>query len=346
MATMKGVVKFDKTRAGMELRELPKPTPPEGWLLVKVMAAGICGTDLHIMDDEYAYEPPVVLGHEYTGIIEEVGKGVKGFKEGDQVISMSAAVTCNECDYCKKGIYMCCSEKKSIGSGVNGAMADYVIVPADRAFKIPKNAMKFKEALAVTEPAACVIRAVLEMTPVRAGKVALVSGPGLLGQMAVQLLKLSGMFVIVSGLPADQKRLDLAKKLGADVIVNDPAKLHDTVYDIAPYGCDIVYEVSGAEPSWHACYDAVKKTGHFSQIGLFGKPIPILPELLLMKELTLTGNNAQAYSSWEILIKLLEQEKLDLSPFAQDTVGLSEWEKGFDMAIKKECYKALLIPGK
>ena len=142
---MKALVKFGKGREGMELRDVPMPVIKEGELLVKILAAGICGTDLHIMNDEFPAIMPVTMGHEFIGSIVEVGSNVTGFEIGDQIVSMTAAVTCGSCTYCKHGIPMLCSNRKSIGSGVNGAMAEYMAIPADISFKLPENREKRSE---------------------------------------------------------------------------------------------------------------------------------------------------------------------------------------------------------
>jgi L-iditol 2-dehydrogenase len=342
---MKALVKFavGNGREGMGIRDIPKPVPKANELLVKVMAAGICGTDIHIMHDEYACKPPVVLGHEYTGVIEAMGKDVLGFKEGDQIISLTAAVTCGKCDYCNQGLLMLCDQRKSIGSGIDGAMAEYLVIPHHLAFKVPENYIG-SDQLAISEPVACCIRAVIEFSSVRAGDVALISGPGTIGQLTLQLAKAQGAFTIMSGTPVDMQRLELAKKMGADVTISDPSQLMDVVHQYAPGGVDVAYECAGAAPSLAACVKALKKRGNLSQIGLYGKPISFDMDTILYKELVHTATFASERTSWQILLKLLEQGKLNLEPFISARLPLDDWQKGFDMFLNKEGYKIFLKP--
>ncbi|MDR1571040.1 MAG: alcohol dehydrogenase catalytic domain-containing protein [Clostridiales Family XIII bacterium] len=112
---MKALVKFANGSEGAEIRDLDRPEPKDDELLIRVLAAGICGTDIHILNDEYECRPPVVMGHEYTGVVEVAGRGATGFAPGDQVISMTA-VSCEHCQYCRRGLLMLCEERRSIGS--------------------------------------------------------------------------------------------------------------------------------------------------------------------------------------------------------------------------------------
>ena len=136
---MKALRKKAKGFEGVGLDDIPEPVPKPNEVKIKVHAAGICGTDLHIVKDEYPANYPVVLGHEYSGTIVELGSEVKGFKPGDRVISLTAVVTCGHCRFCYEGLLMLCPERKSIGSGVDGAMAEYLVVPSHLVYKIPDS---------------------------------------------------------------------------------------------------------------------------------------------------------------------------------------------------------------
>ncbi len=342
---MQALVKFatGRQKNGLEIRDLPKPVPHKDELLVKVMAAGICGTDIHIMNDEYACVPPVVLGHEYTGIVESMGSDVTGFQEGDQVISLTAAVTCGQCEYCRQGLIMLCDQRKSIGSGVNGAMAEYLVIPAHLAFKVPSNYLG-SDQLAIAEPVACCVRAVIENSRIRAGDTVLISGPGTIGQIVLQLVKAQGALAIVAGTPADEQRLALARRLGADATVADPRALPDLIRELAPQGVHVAYECAGAAPSLGACIKALKKRGNLVQVGLYGKPVSCEFDEILYKELVHTTAFATARTTWPIMLKLLAWGKLNLEPLISARLPLQEWSRGFDMAVQREGFKILLKP--
>jgi len=133
---MKGFVKFELGSEGIEYREVAEPTPKAGELKVKVLAAGICNSDVHAIHDERATVMPVVLGHEYVGQVVETCGEVGDFKVGDWVLTLPACYSCGECDMCKQGVVTLCKQRKSIGSHVNGAMANYVVVPAKYSFRL------------------------------------------------------------------------------------------------------------------------------------------------------------------------------------------------------------------
>ena len=339
---MKALVKFGKGREGMELRDVPMPVIKEGELLVKILAAGICGTDLHIMNDEFPAIMPVTIGHEFIGSIVEVGSDVKGFELGDQIVSMTAAVTCGSCTYCKHGIPMLCSNRKSIGSGVNGAMAEYMAIPADISFKLPEN-RKNDLSMVVCEPAACCVRSV-DHSKLVAGDVTVITGPGPMGQLTMQLAKLQGAFVIMAGTPADKERLAFAKELGADVTVDDPEKLKETVLHYSPLGADVAFEASGYGPVFNSLVSLLKPGGNLAQLGLYGKPITVDMDALLKKEIVLTVSNASARSSWERLLRLAGEDRLNLGKFVSATFPLEKWNEAFDMALNKQGYKIVFIP--
>lgn len=340
---MKALRKLGKGAESVRLCEVEKPVPGPADLLVKVMAAGICGTDLHILAEEYSHSVPVTLGHEYTGVVEQVGRDVTDFAVGDQVISVSIAYSCGKCHYCRKGDPVHCTQKASIGVNVDGAMADYVIIPADTAMKVPEK-MVGSDLLALSEPIACCIRAVLEKSEIHAGDVAVVSGPGIIGLLCVQLAKLRGARVVLSGTKADKERLELARELGADWVCDNGDDLEALLARETAYGPDVWIECSGAAPALSQGIRLIRKQGAFIQVGLYGKPVPMDMDTVVRKELKVTAGFAQARSSWEILLKLLEGDSLKLEPLVTTRVPLADWEKGFEQFRNKEGIKIFLVP--
>jgi L-iditol 2-dehydrogenase len=341
---MKGLHKLSQGAGGVDIREVAEPAAKAGELKVKVHAAGICGTDIHIMLDEYPSNFPVILGHEFSGIVEAVGEGVQGFVPGDRVVSLTAVVTCGHCSYCHEGLLMLCEKRLSIGSGVNGAMADYVIVPADLAFKIPQ-AVSLDEA-ALCEPLACVVRSVIERATVKAGDYVLVSGPGTMGLLTMQLAMASGGKVVVTGTSVDKDRLQLASELGAFAVIDVEAEdvYHKTAMITDGLGFDVAFECAGAAPSADTCLKLLKKTGLYVQVGLFGKKISFDMDLALKKEIVMTNSYASERTSWVRALRLLELRQVNVNPLISAKLPLAEWQRGFEMAINKEGYKILLQP--
>ena len=257
---------------------------------------------------------------------------------------MTAVETCGTCRYCMQGLKMLCPDRKSIGSGVNGAFAEYLKVPASLAFHIPAN-ISMDEA-ALTEPLACVVRGVLERSTVKPGDYVYVSGPGIIGQFAVQLSALSGAYVVVAGIREDAERLDLALEHGASekIIVDDEDVLVRTQRITSSAGFDVAFECSGNGSSSKTCVQILKKTGIYSQLGLYGRPILFNMDLALTKELVITNSYASEWTSWEKALSLLSQGRLSLKPLVGEKFPFSRWREAFDKMIAKESYKILLEP--
>jgi len=341
---MRGLHKLNPGADGVGIREVPEPTTGTGQLKIRVYAAGICGTDIHIMLDEYPSNYPIIMGHEFSGTVEEVGEGVQDFKPGDRVVSLTAVVTCGHCAYCYEGLLMLCEQRLSIGSGVNGAMAEYVVVPSHLAFKIPQG-VSLDEA-ALCEPLACVVRSVIERATVKAGDYVLVSGPGTIGLLTMQLALASGGKVVVTGTTVDKERLKLAAELGAlaTINVNEDDLAAKTAELTNGAGFDVAFECAGAAPSADTCLKLLKKTGLYVQVGLYGKKIEFDLDLALKKEIAMTNSYASERTSWVRALRMLEHKQVNVAPLISAKLPLEEWRRGFEMAIKKEGYKILLQP--
>lgn len=339
---MKALVKVRPGEGGVELKEVIEPTPKSNEIKIKVNATGICGTDMHIFKDEYPSKYPVTLGHEYSGTVVEVGDEVKGFSIGDRVISLTAVVYCGKCQYCTQGLLMLCEERLSIGSGVNGAFAEYLVVPEDLAFLIPDN-ISLDEA-ALSEPLACVVRSVIEMSKIKAGDNVFVSGPGTIGQLTMQVANACGAKVVVSGTDVDIERLELAKETGAYAVINiNKEDVFKRTSELTNgIGFDVAFECSGAEPSAQTCLEVLKKTGQYVQVGLYGKKIVFDHDLALKKEIHIVNSYASERTSWERAIRLMENSQVNLKPLISTKLEITDWEKAFEKAFNKEGFKILL----
>jgi L-iditol 2-dehydrogenase len=223
-------------------------------------------------------------------------------------------------------------------------MAEYLVVPAHLAFKIPDE-ISLDEA-ALSEPLACVVRSVIEKATVKAGDYVLVSGPGTMGFLTMQVAMASGGKVVVTGTSIDKERLALAKKLGAyDTIVVDQEDAYKRTEEITE-GCgfDVAFECAGAAPSANTCLKLLKKTGLYVQVGLYGESIQFDHDLALKKEINMTNSYASERTSWERALRLLKFKQVNVAPLVSAKLPIEEWQKGFDMAINKEGYKILLMP--
>ena len=339
---MKALRKIHTGEGGVQLfHDMPIPEPGPGQIKIKVIYGSLCGTDIHIREDAFPVQMPVTMGHEYSAIVDAVGEGVTDFQVGDRVVSMAIFDYCGACDYCRKGLYMLCKEKKGFGTARNGAFAEYAVLPARNVFKIPEG-LSLKEA-ALCEPLACAVRGVLERCTVGLGDYVYVSGPGVMGQFVAQLAKLAGAYVTVAGTSMDTERLALARELGADdtfdVMTEDPIEHAEKATN--GHGYDIAFECSGSFRGVDTCFDVLRKTGHFQQIALYGKPIQVNLDKALLKEINIGNFYAAQRSSFEKLMVLLAHGQLKIAPFCDTVLDLEDWEKGMSMMEHNEAYKVL-----
>ncbi len=342
---MRGLMKTAKGPGNLELKEVTDPKPKRDEVLIEVAAAGICGTDVHIKHDQTFYTPPVILGHEYSGKVVEVGPDVTEVVVGDFVVSPATAY-CGKCYQCKTGhMNRCTSEKKRIlgTSRANGAFAKYLTVPEYIIHKVPKGVTLEEAALA--EPTACVVHSVIDKSPIMPGDVVVVQGPGTMGLLAAQVAKAMGAGkVIVTGVSADQWRFDIAKKIGVDLTLDvqmDHTPLETVLTESNGRGADVVIEASGACIACNQALDFVKVAGHVTLLGLRGRPLDIDLDAIAIKELTMSGTWGTLPSSWVTTLRLMESKKIDVSPLITHRIPLSDWEKGFELMEQQKAIKVL-----
>lgn len=341
---MKAVMKVARGEGHVEVREADVPRPGPGQVLIRVRAAGICGTDLHIYHDEFKTNPPVILGHEVAGEVVAAGPETDA-PVGARVTTETYFSTCGQCRYCRDGQTNLCLQRKSIGSGVNGGFTDYVVVPARNLHVLPAT-IDF-EAGALTEPLACVVHGVLNMRTVNAGDVAVIAGPGAIGLLTLQVVKAAGATAVMLGTDADAHRLALARELGADYTLNvqqEDAAAHVAAITDEGLGADVVYECSGAGPAASALLPLVRRRGRYAQIGLFGKPVAWDLDQVCYKELTVTGSNASVPSSWQRALRLMAAGTVRTAPLITHRYPVTAWREAFDVFEAKAGVKTLFLP--
>src|SRR3954468_13052059 len=216
---MQALVKFAPGEGNLDILDVPEPICGPDHVKVEIAFCGVCGTDLHVMHDTFRNYPPVILGHEFAGTVVEIGRDVKTAAIGDRVTVLGAtAVTCGTCRYCREGRFIFCPNRRGMGHGVDGAFTRYVVVRPDQLYRIPDH-FTLEEA-AISEPFAAAVQAVTEVTQVRIGETALISGPGPIGLLCLKLLVAEGVKTIVAGAAGDDLRLAAAREFGAALTVN------------------------------------------------------------------------------------------------------------------------------
>ncbi len=340
---MKGVAKLERGDGQVGLLDVPEPDVKAKHVIIEVKGAGLCGTDLHIYHDEYPSVPPVIMGHEVSGTVVDIGQNVTACQTGDRVTSETFFQVCGACQFCRDGLPNLCLNRKSIGTHVHGAFTQYVLVPEHNIHHLPPSVDTFAGAL--TEPLACCVHA-LELTRVEPGEVVVVTGPGAIGLLTMQVTKAAGAKVVVLGTEADEARLELAQALGADETFNVqtvdvPEKLNEIT---GGRGADVVFECSGAGPAAQTCLDLVRRRGRYAQVGLFGQPIQWDLEQVCYKEVQVSGSFATVASSWRKALTLLASGQVNTQALISHTMPLTNWAEAFDIFESQRGLKIILTP--
>jgi len=343
--SMRALVKYESGVGNVDLLDVAEPPCGDNQVKIEVTHCGVCGTDLHVYHDTFKNYPPVILGHEFAGIVVETGKNVKSVASGESVTVLPAsAVMCGECIYCRTGNFMFCSQRRGMGHGVNGALARYAVVRRDQVYSIPEG-FSIAEA-ALCEPFACAVQATIELTNVRLGDVALISGPGPIGLMCLKILAAEGIKTIVAGLTDDELRLQAASRMGATVVVDvNKQDLQSIVLEeTSGRGVDVAFECSGAAASIRSCLEALRRLGSYTQVGISGRDVTLNFDSILYKQLHVAGSVAYSVSTWDRLLKILNQRAIKLEDLITHTLPLDRWREAFDLCERKVALKVLLSP--
>lgn len=342
---MKALVKREKGEGFVEIMECEKPVPKNDEVLIRVAYTGICGTDIHILHDQFSYWPPVIMGHEFSGIVEETGSNVTSFKVGDRVVGEPHNKACGKCHLCRNGKIQICDQKRSIGWGIDGAFAPYLVMPEKLLHKIPENISL--KAAAVAEPCAIVAHQMLERTRICPGDYVVVMGMGAIALIAAQMAKAAGASrVVMCGCDCDTGiRLETAKKLGCcDRFVNVQSQDIASIVreETEGIGADVVVEASGANAAIKNAIHIVKKSGNICAIGLTANEEIMLPWNEAMKKaIDIQFNMSSSYNGWKIALRMLGSGAVKVDDMVK-VMQLDEWNDAFSMLEKGEAIKILL----
>jgi len=338
---MLAVVNYAPEKGSVEIREIDKPTIGDEDVLLEVANVGVCGSDLHqwTSDHSWPVNYPVVLGHEFGGHIVETGNRVTGWKEGDRVVSETAAIINPNNPMSKQGLYNLDPTRKGFGYGVNGAMTKYVRVPARCLHTVPAN-LAFEQAC-LTEPCCVAYNAVVNNTHIKPGDRVIVIGPGTIGILCAAVAKLCGAQVAVLGLQADEHRLNIAKQYGCEAIINDAAEWATKTDGL---GADIVIDAAGASITLKTALQLVRPNGHITKVGWGPQPMGFSLDPLIQKNVTLQGSFSHNWPVWERVIQLLANGMLDVKPIIGGVWAVTDWHEAFEKMHKGEVVKSVLKP--
>jgi len=297
----------------IELGSVPDPRPAEGEVLVKVEATGICGTDLTIFHGKFPRErarPPMVLGHEFAGIVEETGRGVKGFERGNPVV-VDPLISCGSCFSCTAGFPHLCSTLKLLGIDVDGSFATYVTVSAARTYRRPPG-LGFVEG-ALVEPLSVAVHAV-RRSAMKIGDRVLVTGGGPIGTLIALVARSVGArSLLVTEI--DAYRLETLRQIGIPCCNPRKMEVQDMVdRHFDGIGCDIVFEATGISSGMQQAIGCVRTRGTITQVGLPKGETCNDARGVVFGEVTVMGT--RVYEPVDIItsIDLLERRKIEITP--------------------------------
>ncbi len=322
--------------------ETPEISPDE--VLIRVKAASICGSDVHGYDGSSGRRiPPIIIGHEAAGIIEKVGANVKEYVAGDHV-TFDSTQYCGECIYCGMGKVNLCTNRKVFGVSCGdyrheGAMAEFIKVPARILYKIPKD-LDFNAA-AVIEPLTVALHAI-NRTDIKLGDNVLVVGAGTIGLMLIKLLSISNASkIIVSDL--DEMKLNMAKESGATHCFG--VDLKEKIQEICPGGVDVVFEAVGITPTVQNSISCVKTGGIVTLVGNVSKTIDFPLQEVVTREINLVSSCASA-GEYAKCIELVAENKVDISDIISKVAPLEDGQEWFDRlhSGEKGLIKVVLAP--
>lgn len=345
--TMTAVVQYDLKPGSVEVREVPIPEIGEDEVLLQVGAVSVCGSDVHQYhaSQSWPVAVPVILGHEFGGIVARTGSRVKNFKEGDRVVSETASYICGTCMMCRTGAYNLCPQRKGFGYGINGAMAGFARVPERTLHPIP-DTLSFEKA-ALTEPCCVGYNAVIEKSRVRPGDTVVVLGPGPIGLLCAEMARLAGAGnLIVAGMAQDVSRLEAARELGATHAVNlQETDLKELVMSLGDgLGAHLVVDAAGASAALKTALDIVRPAGQISKVGWGPQPLGFSLDPLVQKAVTLQGSFSHTFQNWEMVVSMLASGQINLKPIISRVAFLEDWKECFDGMHDGKYVKTVLQP--
>ncbi|PAD36647.1 MULTISPECIES: 2,3-butanediol dehydrogenase [Terribacillus] len=337
---MKSLVYYGSKNVKVE--NITEPEVSKDTVKIKVKFAGICGTDLHeYLHKTFVTEDKMILGHEFTGEIVEVGDNVTRFKTGDRV-AVEPIWGCGECDTCKTGNYNICPDMKSYGIHENGGFAEYVVVKEANVFALP-DTLSYEFA-ALIEPLAVVLQAIRK-SKFKIGDSVALFGAGPIGLLLSESLRAAGASKIFVAEVSEERR-KLALEMGADIVINPIEE--DAVQVIKNNtngGVDVSFDVAGVEATFNQSLDCIKPNGEFMIVSVFANPVNYHPTMQVVSEKKINSslgyNNIFAQS-----IDLLAKGSLNVEPVITSVIALDNIvEDGFEKLIsdKNEC-KILVKP--
>ena len=338
---MKALVKKEP-KLGIWLEDVPMPEVGLTDVLIKVTQAAICGTDLHMYKwDEWSQthcQPPYIMGHEFVGVVAQVGNGVKNFQVGERVTA-EGHIACGHCRNCRRGMAHVCEHTLSVGVTRNGAFAEYVSIPESNVVKI--NQKISDDFASIMDPFGNATHTALSFPLL--GEDVLITGAGLIGTMATGICRYAGAKnIVVTDL--NDLRLDIAKKMGATLTVN--ARKGETIADamaqLGIHGFDVGLEMSGSPIAFNDMVAHMYKGANIAQLGILPAETHVNWSDIIFNALTIKGiTGRKMWETWYQMEQML-LGGLDLTPVITHHFAFEDFQKGFDVMTEGNCGKVIL----
>jgi len=306
-----------------------------------VANVGVCGSDLHQWTGDHSWQVnyPVVLGHEFAGRIVKRGKAVRGWKDGDRVVSETAAIIDPNNPLSRRGLYNLDPTRKGFGYGVDGAMTRYVKVPSRILHSVP-DSIPFEQAC-LTEPCCVAFNATIRNARIEPGDRIVVLGPGTIGILCAAMARLAGAQVALVGLDRDKGRLEIARAYGCDIVIGDASEWANTRDGL---GADGVIDAAGASITLKTAIDLVRPAGWISKVGWGRDPLNFSLDPLVQKNVTLQGSFSHNWPIWERVLALMSSGQFDVKPIIGGVWPIAKWQDAFEAMHRGDVVKSVLKP--
>ncbi|TAK34873.1 MAG: hypothetical protein EPO21_08340 [Chloroflexota bacterium] len=328
----------------LEVREVPTPQPGLGHVLVRVAACGVCHTDLHYIDHGVPTfkKPPLILGHEASGTIAELGPGVARFKEGDRVL-LPAVYGCGTCASCRGGRENICEQMVMFGNNVDGAYAEYIVAPAKDCLRLPEE-VPLIEGCIIADATTTPYHAVVNRGRVTPGDAVVVFGCGGVGLNIVQIASALGASVVAVDL--DDAKLGLARQLGALGVVNPRSieRVDREVRKLTGGGADIAFEVIGNPATMEQAFSCVKTGGRMVIVGYADKPMALDVRRVMYREMEVVGSLGCRALDYPRVIELARQGKIKVKELVTGQFGLDDINAALDVLRRGEGVRSVIVP--
>lgn len=330
---------------GMILKDVPVPEIGKNDVLIRVLKTGICGTDVHIYQwDEWAQRrihPPLVVGHEFMGMVERVGEAVDEFKPGD-LVSGEGHIGCGHCFFCRTGLGHICRTMKIIGVDRDGCFARFISMPQSNVWRLKPGIPH--EVAAIFDPYGNAMHTVMAQ-PVN-GRTVAVIGAGAIGLMACAIAQAAGALNVLVVEPHANKR-EMAHKLGLRFTYDPKVEGWEKgLLERTPdgIGVDVALEMSGSAPGIHTAFKIVRAGGDVAMLGIPPTEVGInLAEEIIFKSVTVRGINGRLmYQTWYQCERFLLDQKLDLMPLITHQCGYKDFQEAFGMLERGEAVKIVM----